>query len=45
MPIQQSVSEGKVIGLSVAVLGQIGTLRAMILGRREGLYRVIEIKQ
>ena len=45
MPIQQSVTEGKVNGLIVTVLGQTGILRVMILGRRKGLYRVLELKK
>ena len=32
MPIQQSVTEGKVNGPIVTVLGQTGTLRVMIIG-------------
>ena len=44
MPSQQSVTEGKVNGLIVTVRGQTGTLRVMILGRRKGLYRVMELK-
>ena len=32
MPIQQSVTEGKVNGRMVTVLGQTGTLRMMIIG-------------
>ena len=45
MPIQQSVTEGKVNGLIVTVLGLTGTQIVMILVRRKGLYRVIELKQ
>ena len=32
MPIQQSVTEGKVNGLIVTVLGQTGTPKVMIIG-------------
>ena len=45
MPIQQSVTEGKENGLIVTVRGQTQAQIVMILGRREGLYRLIELMQ